>query len=184
MNTNYNGEMHVHPDLPEWSEALKQMEDSQRFHKDLKLMRNLSGWQEFFEHEKSPLWCATFARFVIGEPWPPGEPAIARDASSACNYARFTLEDRWPTGEAAIAGDGYQSYYYALYVIKGPWGPGETVIAKSADYSYCYALYVIKGPWELGEKAILQDGHCRQQYMDAFCLRLCADGQRFVKRSP
>ncbi len=54
-----------------------------------------------------------YARYVIKQPWPPGEAAIAHDPEWAYRYARDLIENAWPAGETAIASDPDLAYYYA-----------------------------------------------------------------------
>ena len=86
---------------------------------------------------KAPELAFLYSRDVIKKPWPPGEAAIAGNATFAFRYARYVIKKPWPPGEAAIAGSADAAFEYALDVIGKPWPPGEAAIASS-DYAKEY----------------------------------------------
>ncbi len=60
-----------------------------------------------------PQWAYRYAHYIIGEPWPPGEEAIASNPEWAYLYALYVIGNTWQSGEAAIAKDFQWAYEYA-----------------------------------------------------------------------
>ncbi len=124
----------------------------------------------FWDHDEEEIMAAdpnvsydVASRLVKG-PWPPGEPAIASLAHTACDYAVHILGNRFPAGEATIAMSPIEAKNYAANVIKGRWEQGEPAIATSSIQSYRYARDALHGPFPAGEKAISWEGDASVNY--------------------
>ena len=99
-----------------------------------------------------------YAQHVLDkQPFPLGEPAIAKSAFKSLEYARM-LNQPFPAGEHAIATSAKYSYEYANSVLRNkPFPAGEPAIATDTDLALNYARYVIQGQWKMGEDAIMKD---------------------------
>ena len=73
------------------------------------------------------------------------EKVLAKDAKYAYRYA-LLLGEPFPAGEAAIAKNGYLALQYARYALQGPFPAGEAAIAKNAGHSYAYARDILELP--------------------------------------
>ena len=115
---------------------------------------------------KDPEWAFYYAKDVLNKNrFPLGELAIAKDPEWAGCYALDVIKSRWPEAEPAIAKDPWYAYNYARDVIKGQWLEGEPIIAKDPSCAYKYALNIIKDRWPKAEETIL-NSQFKQKYID------------------
>jgi hypothetical protein len=67
--------------------------------------------REFIMHDAQLAYL--FARNVVGDRWPEGEPVVMRHAWAACLYARDVIKSRWLEVEPVIAQDDWAAHQYA-----------------------------------------------------------------------
>lgn len=105
---------------------------------------------------------------ILGEAVRPPTHEELTDPPEAYDYARNVIKDRWPEGEPAIATSPQWAYYYAIDVIEGPFPEGEAAIATDPWPAYAYATDVLKHRWPEGEPVIARDPHYSTKYFKQF----------------
>ena len=65
----------------------------------------------------------------------------------AFTFAKYVLGGPWPEGEAVIARSPKCSFFYAKTVLNGRFEAGEDVICNSSDWFKDYFKEVLKGHW-------------------------------------
>ena len=105
----------------------------------------------------SPESALDYAKDVIGDRWPEGEPTIMKDPIYAVHYALEVIGDRWPEAEPSIIMHPYAAADYAQYVIGDRWPEAEPFIMMNPRIAYMYAHHVIEGRWPEAEPYIMRD---------------------------
>ena len=113
---------------------------------------------------KRPSLAFDYARHVIRDRFPEGEPVIAKDPWFASEYAREVIRGRWPEAEPVIAKNPPIALDYARHVIRGRWPEAEPEIAKRSNTAVWYALDVIKGRWPEAEPEIAKSNYAATKY--------------------
>ena len=82
-----------------------------------------------------------FARDIMGEPWPEGEPTILRSPRATCEYCIF-IKGSWPDGEKALMNfrDADACVDYACTVLEERWKEAEHIIKTDPRQALNYAV--------------------------------------------
>lgn len=101
--------------------------------------------------------------------------SLSKSASKSYNYAKYVLKDRFPEGEPAIFNDPYITYLYARYIVKQTDEKVEDALLNGAPcLCYWYAKDVLKSRFKKAEKYILvNDCDIGLQYILHFNLGRC-----------
>lgn len=104
----------------------------------------------------------------IQEPFPLGEPKIAKVSTWAFRYATEILKRKWPEGEDGIAKGIENSYYYAKFIYETHgierFEKGEPTLMKNSCYAFHYAKNILKKRWIEAEPYIEKDQHFGKYY--------------------
>ena len=107
---------------------------------------------------KDPALAVKYA-ITMGEPWPPGEKAIADSAQWAFEYAKNVIKGRWPPGEKKMVAEAQAGNNWVLsnYIraVKERVPEAESFMIMHDTEIINYAKNAIKDRWLEGEKAML-----------------------------
>lgn len=90
---------------------------------------------------KSAYAAYLFARDIVGQPWPEGEPIILRSPRATCEYCIF-IKGSWPDGEKALMNfkDADACADYACAVLEERWKEAENIIKTDPRIALDYAV--------------------------------------------
>jgi len=121
-----------------FSTAIALAEEQGACDEEMKVIRSMSGWEEFWVHPRAPKWAYWYAKHILEGRWPDAENVIMTNTRWAYWYARHIIHGRWREAEPVFMTDPRWACWYASN-IKGRWPEAEDVIKTDP---YWWELYV------------------------------------------
>ena len=73
------------------TKLIEKAKDAGACETEIKIIEQLSSFEEALKHPKSPSWCHWYAVNVIKERWHEAEDVIKKDPEYAYYYARYVI---------------------------------------------------------------------------------------------